>query len=387
MHLHLPRYWQPLVIIGLLLIIVFTLLRPVAPIAHAQDTVLDMAWSPDGSLLAVVTYSRLLVYPVADPATALEIHEVNLWEDNIMWLAFSPDNTRLALNHTVYDTQTGDIAYTLESPHNAPVAQIAFSPDSRVVVVGDASGWLHVADAITGDMLHTNLNGYTAYESDEEDMLIEPIFDIVDLAFSLDGTRLASADWGGYLAIWDTVTWEPIGYSFPYSSKAQRDLQFTPDGTYLLTRDSWNYPHLWEVASMTDVIPEALYGTSAAATGYLSDGRPYAVILDEATRTPRLVDLLSDTATTLPIEVDNDFPNLAIWPTDVLTYYYEEGTTFIRLDLTSLTTQETTLAFRPPVATSSDGTRTAFVFTLEAIGIWDGVELTTLPKPIPEGLE
>lgn len=303
-----------------------------------------------------------------------------------MWLAFSPDNTRLVLNHTVFDTQTGDLAYTLESPRNAQVAQIAFSPDSRVIVFGDVVGWVHVADALTGEVLHAGLNGYAAYESDEEDIVIEPIFNIVDLAFSSDGTRLASTDWGGYLAIWDTATWEPIGYGFPYSSKAQRCLQFTPDGTYLLTCDSWGYPHLWEVASMTDVIPEALYGTRAAAIGYLSDGRPYAVILDES-RTPRLVDLLSDTATTLPLEVDDDFADLAIWPTDVLTYYDADGTTFIRLDLTNNTLQMTTLAFKRPVVTSSDGTRTAFVFTLEAIGIWDGVDLSVLPKPIPEGLE
>jgi WD40 repeat protein len=109
-----------------------------------------LAWSPDGSLLAV---SLNNVVQLHDAATGRIVRSLNVPEKSsqITWTA---DGTRLLLTHRfifIVDAMTGAELGKLVGPKF--FARIALTADEkRVVAVGDKSLW--VFDLATGEQLH-----------------------------------------------------------------------------------------------------------------------------------------------------------------------------------------------------------------------------------------
>lgn len=138
---------------------------------------------------------RRLGLEVCDLSTG-ETLATSTWD--ITGLAFSPDGsmlmaTRPGMAPTMLDPTTLELDRMLGA-HDGPVQGIAFSPDGRVVasVAGDASrpDDLLLWDAASGDALGTVRHGGV----------------LTAVAFSIDGSVIATGSRNGELRLWSTAT-------------------------------------------------------------------------------------------------------------------------------------------------------------------------------------
>jgi len=214
--------------------------------AH-QDGITGIAFSSNGENLA--TSSRdgnLLLWD----ATNFEATPITLSEADshfISNIAFDPDGTTLASNG-----EDGIILWDLTDLESEPVVLTplnnegesvgAFSPDGNILatISGEPSnaGTINLRDLTNLEAEPTVLSGHTA--------------SIIQIAFSPDGTVLATSDWQGFIRLWDLTPLESetavLGVSDGIFSSFVA-LDYSPEGT-LLASGSWDGTiRLWDVTN------------------------------------------------------------------------------------------------------------------------------------------
>ena len=154
---------------------------------------------------------------------------------------YSPDGKQLATigddgTTIVWDAASGDelqrLPGTTQPSDFVSAQRIAYSPDGKLLAVCD-NHQVKVHDAATYELLHT-LNG--------------PEADMTAVAFSRDGTRLASVDQGGTVFVWDAVTGDSL-LEFVGHADAVEDLTFSPDGKWLVTASADATMKFWDAAT------------------------------------------------------------------------------------------------------------------------------------------
>ena len=133
-------------------------------------------------------------------------------------LAFSPDGKLLAVaamkSAACFDTRTWAQTRRLTSPTG--VLSVAFSPDGGRLAVGQWNGNVQLTET------HSWTTALLSGQSEQ----------VKGLAFSPDGRTLASASWDGTVKLWDASSREEM-YTFrPPEALCQR-VVFSPDGTRL----------------------------------------------------------------------------------------------------------------------------------------------------------
>ena len=121
-------------------------------------------------------------------------------------------------------------ASTLEG-HTEPVWSVAFSPDGTRLASGSSGGGVRLWDVASGEPTAT-LEGHT-----------EPVWSV---AFSPDGTRLASGSSGGGVRLWDVASGKPITTLEGHTSWVL-SVAFSPDGTRLASGSGDGTILLWGV--------------------------------------------------------------------------------------------------------------------------------------------
>jgi WD40 repeat protein/tRNA A-37 threonylcarbamoyl transferase component Bud32 len=140
--------------------------------------------------------------------------------------------------------------------HNNRVEGIAFSPDGTKLATGSEDRIARLWDVATGTPLgdalqHTNLvliSGVLFWDNasampHELDSL-RPFF---SLAFSPDGTKLATASWENTARVWDVDTGKPLGGVLQHPSPVST-VAFSPDGVRLVTV-AGNAARFWDIAT------------------------------------------------------------------------------------------------------------------------------------------
>jgi WD40 repeat protein len=202
----------------------------------------NIAFSPDGELLAASWASQVLVWEMAGGELRWRLPGRIVGMDTTDSLAFSPappgggtGSARLAVANMdgrpkVWDMADGRELFALAG-HEGVTDGLAYSPDGRRLATGDSAGIVKVWDAVTGQELATLEHGGWVH----------------GLAFSPDGQHLAAAGADGRLVVWDAESGATV-LSLPTRSGLY-DVAYTPDGERLVSVHQDGATMLWDAAS------------------------------------------------------------------------------------------------------------------------------------------
>jgi eukaryotic-like serine/threonine-protein kinase len=206
------------------------------------DIVWSVAFSPRGDLAASASKDKTII--LWDTATwnPKFPHPLTGHEGEVYSIAFSPDGETLASGSNdktikLWKTQTGELLRTFNG-HTKPVLRLAFSPDGKFLASfsGDEKGGdkeIRLWDVNSG--LSWTLKGQ---ENKGHDNAVSAI------AFSPDGSILASAGYDNKLLLWD-LEGEGQSTVLQVYDQPLKALAFSADGRYLACGSDDKTIKLW----------------------------------------------------------------------------------------------------------------------------------------------
>ncbi len=208
-----------------------------AKVRLGKGAVIDLAYSPDGTRLAVASTVGIWLY---NAQTYQELALFTGHTDYVNSVAFSPDGQTLASGSKdrsirLWDISTGKLLHTLTLDIRAAVESVAFSPDGKKLASAEY-GRLHLWDVSTANLLHTFID----LKSSGSDII--PLAH-ASVAFSPDGQTLASMMGGdNYMRVWDVETGTLL-HEFTGDTES---VAFSPNGK-MLASPSGESIRLWNV--------------------------------------------------------------------------------------------------------------------------------------------
>ena len=229
----------------------------VALLAGHTESVLSVAFSPDGKILASGGgYGTIWLWDVGSGQLQTILEGYAVW---VSPLLFSPDGKILASGHRreilLWDVGSGQLQATL-SGHTDRVFSMAFSPDGKTLASRDQHGTILLWDAGSGQRKES-LEGHTDWITsvtsslDEGTLasLEEYMFHITAVAFSPDGKTLASGDESGTILLWDVDSSQRQKTLQEPTGDAVLSVKFSSDGITLAGGSGSGTVLLWDVGS------------------------------------------------------------------------------------------------------------------------------------------
>lgn len=163
-----------------------------------------VSWSADGRWLASCSEDNTIrIWDVVQGVSERILTDTELADAQLFATAWSPDGERLAaashrLGVLLYDMHTQTLQRVARSDVPPRTRRVEWSPDGKYLAAGGEGGVILVWNA-DGHSLRDTLEGHRGM--------------VVALAWSADGTRLASGSWGRgseQLFIWDSQSWKRV---------------------------------------------------------------------------------------------------------------------------------------------------------------------------------
>jgi serine/threonine protein kinase/WD40 repeat protein len=243
-----------------------------------------IAYNRSGTILATGDqfYSSIYLWDVATGRRIAALTD-NIPDESSGAVAFSANGKTLASgcrcegtgspsdNTYLWDIATRHIIATLTNPDSQSVVSVAYSPDGTTLATGDNNGTTYLWDVTTRHIIAT----LTDPDSGSD------IGKIVTIAYSPDGRTLAIAVNGGKTYLWDVATRRIIA-TLTDPNGAGGAVAYSPDGTELATNcdcDAGNSAgnfaktYLWDVATrhiiatLTDPHSQGAFGVTFSPNG------------------------------------------------------------------------------------------------------------------------
>jgi WD40 repeat protein len=254
--------------------------------AGGPDSIMTMAFSPDGHVLASSDSNESVrLWSVADPAHSQPLGQPLTGNQAIDSLAFSENghvlvgggdrDTDDAGTMTLWDVadpaHPRPLGQTVIGTSNTDVYSVAISPDGRTVADGAYDGTLRLWNV--GDPTRPHPLGPS---------LTSSMVTVQAVAFSPDGHTLVSGDYNGTIRLWnvtDPARPRPLA-SDSTGGAAVESMAFSPDGHTLASGTLDGIIQLWNVADPTHPFPlgQPLTGGTRAveSMAFSPDGRTLA---------------------------------------------------------------------------------------------------------------
>ena len=209
-----------------------------------------IAFSPDTHRLAISTSTEnLLVWDIETGEIVTEMQGVGI----VNSMDWSPSGDKIvivdaSLRMQIWDTNTGSLLQIVQE-HTGNITDVAWSPDGSKLASVDFPN-LRVWDVNTWKLLFVNPDAFAS-----------------SVVWSPDGSRLATPRGGTaeIILIWDGTTGEPLlSLDRPYSGDAIAlitRLAWSPDGTKIASNSTENSVLIWDLSE--NGMPLALQGHSA----------------------------------------------------------------------------------------------------------------------------
>ena len=228
-----------------------------AKLRIGKGHIYDMAYSSDGTKLAVRSSIGVWVYD-AETGEALDLLIEN---EPFRGIAFSPNAPILALGIEreirLLDAETGSLLRTLTGHTKQVDDSVAFSPDGTMIASGSYDRTIRVWDVNTGKELAL-LSGYSSHV---------PSIHGGRLAFSADGAMIASGGYdgtNGTIRVWDAETGSLLRTLTGHTS-AVGSVAFSPHGTTLVSGSYDDTVRVWDAE--TGSLLRTLTGHTSSVIG------------------------------------------------------------------------------------------------------------------------
>lgn len=276
--------------------------QPLRLIGHTAR-IQDGEWSPDGSMIATVSFDGTARIWDAQTGEALHV----LQHDNQVWhLDWSPDSTRIVTAcgdgyARIWNAQSGELVREVELAPDAILFSARWSPDGSRIINGDLTSRNTVWNPETGEIIatldheaaHQLLGpdgfcilfgpswspdssriaigcptggekpgtGVTIWDPDTGELLqaFEPLYNGSSRTdWSPDGTRIANATGTaakstGILTVWDANTGELV-QTFAGHSTYSYGLRWSPDGSRIASGDLDGLVKVWDPLTSEEVL-------------------------------------------------------------------------------------------------------------------------------------
>ncbi len=186
--------------------------------------VFDVGVSADGSVVASAgADGHVKLWPTSAQPPLKPLASLEIKDAEPFGVAFSPDGSRLAIATTakvieIRETKTGNVLHTI-GPFKSSCVSVSFAPDGQRIAGAAQSGWATVWNAETGEKLFS----VEAHPGGARRAVFSP-----------DGLMLATCGWDETAAVWNVAD-GTLRYRTPPQGLAVSDVKFSPEGKLLLT--------------------------------------------------------------------------------------------------------------------------------------------------------
>jgi WD40 repeat protein len=202
--------------------------------------VISVRISPDSSTVASIGQDNNLRVWDITPEGSREVLTLGKHDGDIFSITYQPRGDLLATASfdgkvRIWNIRTGELLQIFDQ-HEGQVYTVAFSPDGKYLASGGEDLVIRVWDVDSG-ILIMELIGHEDIKDDNRDYKVGGLFPgILAVAYSPDGSLIASTGEDSTLRLWDAYTGELLQVLPVHPFKnGGTTLAFSPDGTRLAT--------------------------------------------------------------------------------------------------------------------------------------------------------